>query len=251
MRRVALVANQVDCDPGLVGRALRARGYSFVEFLREDHGGWPGDLVGVDMVLLLGSCWCAYEHDEAEGPAIQAERRLIVHAIARALPVMGICFGSQQLATVLGGTVQLAVRPEVGWCPLTVVSPDASLPACLASGEWLQWHFDNFSVPPGATLLAESPAGPQLLVCGRSLCVQFHPEATESVVQQFTTGVGVRELEELGLRGEDIVSATGRRCALGGAAGAAGRCDELVQWFLEHVAPAAAVPLPPAAPSSS
>jgi len=36
--RAALIANVDDADPGFVGRALRRRGVSFVEYLREHMG---------------------------------------------------------------------------------------------------------------------------------------------------------------------------------------------------------------------
>jgi GMP synthase-like glutamine amidotransferase len=42
----------------------------------------------------------------------------------------------------------------------------------------LQWHLDTFSPPPGARIIADSAAGPQAYAIGRSLGVQFHPEAT-------------------------------------------------------------------------
>jgi hypothetical protein len=46
----------------------------------------------------------------------------------------------------------------------------------------MQWHYDTFTLPPGAALLAESPAGPQVFALRRSLGVQFHPEVTPEIV---------------------------------------------------------------------
>jgi GMP synthase-like glutamine amidotransferase len=103
-------------------------------------------------------------------------------ALARDIPVLGICFGGQHLARVLGGTVARASRPEVGW--LGVESLD---PATVAPGRYLQWHRDAFTVPPGARLLARSPVSAQAFRHGRHLGVQFHPEVTPAIALDWAT----------------------------------------------------------------
>ena len=60
-------------------------------------------------------------------------------------------------------------------------------PSIVPGGPWLQWHHDTFTVPAGATLLADSPAGPQAYTIGRSLGVQFHPEVTPEIVAGWVT----------------------------------------------------------------
>jgi hypothetical protein len=52
-------------------------------------------------------------------------------------------------------------------------------------GPWFQWHFDSFTLPPGATLVAESDVGPQAFVAGRSLGLQFHPEVTTEIMDDW------------------------------------------------------------------
>ncbi|MFN5840831.1 MAG: type 1 glutamine amidotransferase, partial [Acidimicrobiaceae bacterium] len=186
--RAALIANSGDADPGFVGRSLRQRGFSFTEFIREYWEEWPS-LGGIDLVVSMGSSWSTY-WEKHSGP-ITTEQHLIRQAIANGIPVLGICFGGQQLATVLGGTVTNAQRPEIGWFRVENVPETAeSAPKCLTEGPWMQWHYDRFSVPSGATVLAESPVGPQAIVCGRALGLQFHPEATESSVRQWSAGGG-------------------------------------------------------------
>jgi GMP synthase-like glutamine amidotransferase len=145
---------------------------------------------------------------------------------------LGICFGGQQLATVLGGTVTNAQSPEIGWFRVENVPETAeSAPKCLTEGPWMQWHYDRFSVPSGATVLAESPAGPQAIVCGRALGLQFHPEATESIVRQWSAGEGVDELASLKISPQNLLAETSDTVV-----DAERRCDELVAWFLDDVA---------------
>ena len=227
--RAALVANREDVDPGLVGRALRRNGYTFTEFLREDHEGWlPGE--DFDLVLALGSNWSTY-WDHVAGP-VRAEQELLREAMRRDIPVLGICFGAQQVAAVLGGEITKAQSPEIGWCQVFATSEAGSAaPSALTSGPWMQWHYDRFSAPAGATVLADSPVGPQAMVCGTALALQFHPEATESIVRLWTTGEGAEELSAINLRQDQLMLETTSHVQ-----DSEQRCDELVEWFLEKIA---------------
>ena len=49
-------------------------------------------------------------------------------------------------------------------------------------GPWLNVHFEGFTLPPGATLLARSAAGPSAFRHGPHLGVQVHPEVTPEIV---------------------------------------------------------------------
>ena len=227
--RAALIANVDDADPGFVGRAMRRRGISFVEYLREQWTTWPS-LDGIDMVVAMGSSWSVYWEDQS-GP-INAEQSLLAQAHASGIPILGICFGAQQLSTVLGGTVTNAQSPEIGWFSVHQVPETAqNAPKCLTEGQWMQWHYDKFSVPSGATVLADSPVGPQAIVCGTALGLQFHPEATESIVRQWSSGEGRDELQKQGISRDSLLAETSATVD-----DAERRCDELVAWFLRDVA---------------
>ena len=227
--RAALVANREDVDPGLVGRALRRHGYSFTEFLREDHEDWP-DVSDFDLVLALGSNWSTY-WDHVAGP-VRAEQELLREAMRQDIPVLGICFGAQQVAAVLGAEITKAQTPEIGWCQVFATAEARTVaPSALTSGAWMQWHYDRFSVPSGATVLADSPVGPQAMVVGRTLAVQFHPEATETIVSEWSSGAGSEELEAAGISKVALISETRSEVS-----GAEIRCKELVDWFISHIA---------------
>lgn len=227
--RAVLIANSGDADPGFIGRSLRQRGYSFTEFLREDHQNWAS-LDGFDLVVAMGSNWSTYWDHVAE--PVQAEQVLLAEAISRGIGILGICFGAQQLAVTLGGEVTSAKIPEIGWYQVfPVAEATNSTPDCLTRGDWMQWHYDRFSVPAGATTLADSPAGPQVMVCGRALGLQFHPEASESIVRLWMTGDGGDEIAAVGITPDELMHETSSRLA-----DAEQRCDELVAWFLENIA---------------
>ena len=71
--------------------------------------------------------------------------------------------------------------PEIGWYDIV-----SDVPEVIAAGPWLQWHSDVVTVPPGAEELARSAVGPQAWRIGRTLCTQFHPEATETMLARWS-----------------------------------------------------------------
>lgn len=135
------------------------------------------NLRSVRFVVALGSNASVYDRSI---PWIDDEMQVLRHAVDSAIPVLGICFGAQMLAHVLGGEVAPSDSPEVGW-----YSIDSPRPELVPTGLWLEWHFDAFTNPPDATELARSPAGVQAFVYGSSLGVQFHPEATSQLLQSW------------------------------------------------------------------
>ena len=227
--RAALIANVSDADPGFIGRAFRSRGFHFLEYLREQWETWPA-LDGIDVVVAMGSSWSTY-WDDVAGP-IRAEQALMTEAVRRDVPIFGVCFGAQQLATVLGGVVTKAQSPEIGWYSVSPVPETAAqCPPVMVEGPWMQWHYDRFSVPPGATVVAESAVGPQAIVAGRTCGVQFHPEATESIIRHWSSGEGAEELVRQGIHPDALMAETADNMS-----DAEHRCDLLVAWFLRSIA---------------
>lgn len=217
--RALVIANADDADPGIVGERFRHHGMALTDGFREHPGDWP-DLDGHDLLLLLGSEWSVYWDRVAD--SVQAECALVNEAVQRGLPVFAICFGAQITARALGGTVERARRPEVGWHRVESDRPDL-----IASGPWLQWHFDVFTVPTGLTEIARSPSGPQAMLGPRLLATQFHPEATETMLSRWTSG-DPEDLIRLGLDPDAIMGDTRREVV-----SSRPRAEALVDWFVE------------------
>src|SRR5262249_29405910 len=139
--------------------------------------------------------------------------------------VLGICFGGQLLARALGSRCFRAELSEIGWLPVR-----SSDPELVPKGPWFQWHFDTFEPPPGATLGADFEVGPQELVAGRSLGVQFDPEVTTEIMEDWVR-VYRHELDGEGVDPDSLLAETYER-----ADSARNASRRLLDAFVERVA---------------
>jgi GMP synthase-like glutamine amidotransferase len=171
--RALVIEHDRDVPAGLVGEWLYERGAE-VEAWRVATGSSDPDPDEYDLIVTLGSEVAAYDDTVAW---VAREQQLLRDAFDVDVPVLGICFGSQSLARALGGRALRADRSEIGWIEIETHDP-----AFVPAGPWLQWHHDTFTPPAGASVLADSPAGPQAYTIGRSMGVQFHPEVTPEIV---------------------------------------------------------------------
>lgn len=162
------------------------------------------DPTAYDLIVSLGSEFAAFDDSK---PFVPREARLMGAAIEHDVPVLGLCFGGQMLARVLGGEVFRGTESEIGWLPVRSKDPDL-----VPEGPWFQWHFDSFTVPPGATAIAESDVGPQAFVAGRSLGLQFHPEVTTEIMDDWVREYR-HELDGDGVDPDSLLEETNRRAA--------------------------------------
>ena len=200
--RALVIQHERPTPPGLIEPWLRERGAE-VEILRIDEED-PHDLNPRDygLIVSLGSEFPAYEDSITW---ISHEIDLLQAATDADVPILGVCFGGQLLARTLGGEVFRSEQEEIGWLP--VETNDADL---VSDGPWFQWHFDTFTVPPGALVLAETSVGPQAFSIGRSLGVQFHPEVTPEIMDAWVLAYR-HELDEHGVDPDRLLQETHER----------------------------------------
>src|SRR5207248_1645934 len=133
---------------------------------------------------------------------LREEMRLLAHAVRGGRPVLGICLGSQLLATALGGSVAKAPRKEIGWYPVEILPAardDELLGRAPPSFTAFHWHGDAFTLPEEAVPLASSAMTPlQAFRAGpRAWGVQFHLETDAQVLDAMVRS-GREELAEAG-----------------------------------------------------
>ncbi len=186
----ALIRRHTDSAPaGLLTEWLDERGMPYEISDSWRLNGLP-DPRDYGFVASLGSRHNPRDTDE---PAVAAELRLLRDAVEHDVPVLGLCFGGQALAAVLGAEIIRTERPELGWTTIESDEPDL-----VPAGPWLEWHFDRFTTPPGATEIARNAHSAQAFVQGPHLGVQFHPESTVEIVAGWARNDASR-LHELGI----------------------------------------------------
>lgn len=148
-------------------------------------GDFPERLSGYDGVFLSGSPHGAYDDVEF----IHREHDLIVQAADLGLPMLGICFGSQILASALCGRDQVFRRHrcEIGYKDLPVTDAAADDAISSELGETVHmfvWHNDEVrSEHEDMTILAVSDECPNQVWRYRDRPIwgiQGHPEITET-----------------------------------------------------------------------
>ncbi|MEW5702701.1 MAG: type 1 glutamine amidotransferase [Candidatus Zixiibacteriota bacterium] len=132
-----------------------------------------------DAILIGGTPASAYElhrHDE-----LRRESEYLARAIALRVPCLGICFGAQLLAQLLGATVSRSPVKEIGGYVVTLTTAGRNDP--LLAGfpprfPVFHWHGDTFAAPVGAQLLVEGvDCRNQMFRRDSVVGVQFHLEA--------------------------------------------------------------------------
>ncbi len=143
-------------------------------------------------VILSGSPASVHEPD-----APKVDRSVL----SLEVPVLGICFGLQQLIERAGGSVARASRREYGRAPLRFRNNGGAHPLFRGvSDNFLSWmsHGDSLSsLPDSFEVLAESHTGVPAAVRSvseRVLGIQFHPEVTHCeygnrILENFVVGI--------------------------------------------------------------
>ena len=119
--------------------------------------------------------------------ALAAEIALIREAIAREIPILGICLGAQLIAKALGARVYRNATEEIGWAPVFFTeraAHDPVLGRLPSPTTFFHWHGETFDLPSGAECLAYSELCPlQAFRFGAKVYgLQFHPEVTSDMI---------------------------------------------------------------------
>lgn len=166
----------------------------------------PDDL---DWLMVMGGSQHAWE--EQVNPWLPGEKRLIVEALDRGKIVLGVCFGAQLLAEVLGAQVFPNKHKEIGWHEVSLTQEGKEsflfqkVPETFVT---FHWHSDHFSLPSGCTRLAfsEATANQAFISKGRAIVgVQFHPEYTRELVNYFSQEYGHEWVSGLFVSGKESV----------------------------------------------
>ncbi|OZC69668.1 GMP synthase [Rhodococcus sp. 15-725-2-2b] len=156
-------------DIGTLDAELRSRGFQLdVHSFDHSPDTAPPSLSEAQLLVVMGSPDAAYDDTLTW---LAPEIAYVRQAVDAQVPILGVCFGGQLLARVLGGSVRKSEHPEYGF-----VDVESSDPELVAAGPWMEFHGDTFVAPPEATVIARNGAAQQAFVHGPHLGLQFHPE---------------------------------------------------------------------------
>ncbi len=118
--------------------------------------------------------------EEEKHPWMSHERKIMQWALVSETPLLGLCFGSQLLASAAGGRVYKAETGEFAWTKVDMLPEASNDPVIGALGDTadaFQFHYDSFDLPENAVLLGESNGTIEAFRVGSSAwATQFHPE---------------------------------------------------------------------------
>lgn len=226
---VLFLYNDRIATEAMLGEAFTDRGYDVrtFEVVPADDPAvqvtFP-DPTGFDAIVPLGARWSV--SDEAlQAGWVGAQMQLVRDAAAAGVPTLGVCFGGQLLAQAFGGSVGRSDRPEIGWYDI-----ESDRPGWVSAGPWFEWHFDRWTLPPGATEIARTAHASQAFVLGRAVALQFHPELDSALLEVWLDDDrDGAETASLGVSHDELRSRTAEL-----RDGAAARVDALVGGFLTH-----------------
>ncbi len=187
--RILTLIHGKDAGPGVLGQEIVASGaeHEVRSYALGDHPAHP--LGSYDGALVMGGSMNVHEVDGH--PWLHEERDAMSELLDAGVPLLGICLGSQLLATVSGGTVTRAPEPEIGWYEVETTEAAADdpvlggLPSPLTA---YQWHSYCSDLPPGAVALATSPVCLQAYRLGDNAWgTQFHAEVTSEICNSWIT----------------------------------------------------------------
>ena len=133
----------------------------------------------IDAIIVGGTPISAYA---IEGTFLDDESVYLSEALAAGKPCLGVCFGGQILAQLLGGQVRPNDEKEIGTYEVDLTTLGGDNPILSGfpdSFPVFHWHGDTFELPPGADLLVEGKAcRNQMFRKGNVVGVQFHLEVS-------------------------------------------------------------------------
>jgi GMP synthase-like glutamine amidotransferase len=182
---------------GLFEEVVTQRGDALERWVTVDGGAAPDAAGSYDAIMVFGGAM--HPDQDGEHPWLAGEGDFIREAIAREVPLFGVCLGGQLIAKAVGARVGPAPRAEVGWRAVHVNEAGRADPVLGVLPERIdafQWHYYGFELPDGATLLADNDATRQGYRLGESTWgVQFHPEVTRHMLEHWFV-MGAAELPD-------------------------------------------------------
>ncbi|GHO70849.1 glutamine amidotransferase [Ktedonobacter sp. SOSP1-52] len=181
-KRILAIQHAPENPPGQLGGLLDCFNIECMT-LQAKHDELPKDTKDYSALIIFGGHEHVYE--ENEHPYITREKELVTYAIDHKTPFLGICFGCQVLAVVLGISIYKQEPTRMGMAEIELThygQDDAFYHGLPPRHTVFQWHDDRIAppLPSDVMPLAVSTEGELLAfrASSHSYGIQYHIELT-------------------------------------------------------------------------
>ena len=180
-----LVIQHIDIEtPGIIADLMTKKNISFdCKNLISDYE----NLLDYDALIIMGGPMSVNE--KSRYSFIETEIELVKKYLELKKSIMGICLGSQIIASALNSSIYKNSQQELGWHDVKIFNTDDTIFENL-DNEFLafHWHGDIFSLPDNSIKLASSKISDIQAFIYEKTCygLLFHLEITKDIVQNIT-----------------------------------------------------------------
>lgn len=191
-QRVVLLQHERNEPGGLFTEHIRERGMELIQVPLYETNEVP-PLHATHLIIMGGSMSV---NDEREFPWLSTEKQIIREWVAEGRPVLGICLGAQLIASSFGAPVY-PCKKELGWSSVNAIE-DELFPELPGRFNVFQMHGETFDIPePGMLVFCGEEVLNQAICIGSGLGLQFHPELTLEMIQDWISFLPSQKQESL------------------------------------------------------
>ncbi len=184
MKKLLLVQNARCEHLGTLQSMFEKDDFVIDRLIPVDGDSLPNTIDGHNALVILGGPASAYDQHQY----LKDEEKLIQETMAKKIPTLGICLGSQLLAKAAGAKVYKGSRKEIGWYPVKITNDGMNdvFKGLKNNITVFQWHGDTYDLPKNAVALAISKLYPvQAFKVGSAVGIQFHLEVSKDMVMDW------------------------------------------------------------------
>jgi len=184
MKRLLIIQNASCEHLGTLQSMFEKDDFKINSLIPVDGDNLPDTIDGYNALIILGGSASVYDNHQY----LRDEEKLIQKTMAKNMPILGICLGSQLLAKASGGSVYKGSRKEIGWysVELTDDGMNGIFNGLKKNITVFQWHGDTYELPKNAVTLAKSELYPiQAFKVGNAVGIQFHLEVSKDMIMDW------------------------------------------------------------------
>lgn len=183
---------------GNIQKWAENRNYSITKTLLSKDPKYP-PLSDFDWLIIMGGSMNVNE--EKRYSWLVEEKIFIRKAIDAGKIVLGICFGAQLIADILGGKVYKGINKEIGWFEVNLTDDGVKSPifeGFPVKFTAFHWHGDTFKLPQHTfrTVQNQAYSNQAFVFRDRVIGLQFHLEMNTESIRLLIENCGNELIEE-------------------------------------------------------